>query len=245
MKKTCLNCGAEFETKSHRAKFCDNNNKCKVAYNRKADKTTPKLEPHNTYLDPNNPSEAEIRRDKVNKLLIAKGLPPVILGRDIPPIEFISSGIAEIDQITGGFPKNRITEVFGMKGVGKTSLMSKILTKSAPTLKIFYVDTENSLHGDHPNIEVFSEYILEDIEGMVADVLDSNEYDLIIVDSVASMIPRAEVEGDEGEAHMGLKARLMSQWMRKINPHLHGKKAAVVFINQQRESMNPYGPREK
>lgn len=220
----CIVCDKEFEGRSD-AKFCSGS--CRVKDNRQKKKAG--LPPDNKMSD-------------MNKILQAAGLPPLVRASDLPPVTFISSGIPEIDAMTGGFPRNRITEIFGMKGVGKTALMTKILNKSLADLKVFYVDTENAMRGDHPNIEVFSDYILESVEKAVSKALDTDNYDMIIVDSVASMIPRAEVEGDEGEAHMGLKARLMSQWMRKINPHLHGKKAAVVFINQQRESMNPYGP---
>lgn len=180
----------------------------------------------------------------INKRLANRGLPLAIKASDLPPIEFISSGIAEIDQMTGGFPKNRITEIFGMKGVGKTALMAQILSKNLPTLKVFYIDSENAMRGDHPNMKAYSTYILENAEAAVSDALDTDAFDVIIVDSVASLVPRAEIEGEEGEAHMGLKARLMSQWMRRINPHMHGKKAAVVFINQQRETMDLYGPKK-
>ena len=176
---------------------------------------------------------------QINKLMKEKGLPEITRGT--PKVEFISSGIEEIDKLTGGFPRKRITEIFGLKGVGKTQLMSRILKQSLPDVSIYYVDTENALEID--GIDTLNENILERVEEAVEVAMQSN-YDLIIVDSVASMIPWAEMEGEAGDAHMGLKARLMGQWMRKINFHLSKSNTALVFINQQRETMNPYGAKK-
>lgn len=179
--------------------------------------------------------------DDLNKELISKGLPPTIRGSEMPKIEFVSSGIKEIDEMTGGFPRNRVSEVFGLKGVGKTQLMTRII-ESLPDLRIYYVDTENALSFPPDNVHILNEYILEKVEEGVSSALTKG-YDLIVVDSIASMVPRAEVEGDAGDAHMGLKARLMSQWMRRVNMSLSKSGTALVFINQQRDSMNPYVPR--
>lgn len=178
----------------------------------------------------------ESKTRKINEELKEKNLPTLMNGSAVKT-EFISTGITEIDDMTGGFPKRKITEIYGMKGVGKTALVTKLFNADS---KILYVDTENALGEVPSNVTKISEYILEDVERAVHTLL-GKDYDMIVVDSVASMIPRAEVEGDEGDAHMGLKARLMSQWMRKVNMYLSKSNAALVFINQERETMNAFG----
>lgn len=161
----------------------------------------------------------------------------VVKGNKLPPLEFISSGIPEIDAITGGFPRKRISEIFGMKGVGKTALMSRITSNG---LKVFYVDTENAMTEAGENVDVLSEEMLEDVEEKVAQAL-TKKYDLIVVDSVASMSIRAELEGEMTEMQMGGKARSMGKWMRRIIGPLRETTAAVVFVNQERESLASWG----
>lgn len=213
----CIVCGSEFKSKRLDAKTCSA--KCRVTLSRKSER--------GSVTD-------------INKLLKAKGLQGVIKGSELPPISFVTSGIKELDELTGGFPRKRITEIFGLKGVGKTTLMTGIIN-AVPDLKVFYVDAENALTKVPDNIEVFNEFGLERVSEAVEVVLQTNDYDLIVIDSVAALLPWAEMEGDAGDAHMGLKARLMGQWMRRINYWLSKTDTAVVFINQQRETMNPYG----
>lgn len=213
--KKCEVCGTEFEAKG-RQKFCSE--ACKQKNKRTGDNSL----------------------DKLNAKLKELGSTAVaVKGSDVPPIEFVTSGILEIDELTGGIPKSRITEIFGLKGVGKTFLAKKIM-RNMKDLKILYIDTENALTDPPENVTTVPEYQLEAVADMVNDSL--GQYDVVIIDSVASLIPRAEIEGEQGDAHMGLKARSMGQWMRRINPYLNGSGTAVLFINQQRESMNPYGP---
>lgn len=178
---------------------------------------------------------------EINKLLVEAGLEPAMRGSEVPKLEFISSGISEIDEITKGFPRKRITEIFGLKGVGKTQLAMRII-KALPDLNIFYVDTENGLSEVPENVTRINEILLEKVSAAV-DVALQKHYDLIVVDSIASILPRAELEGEAGETQMPLKAKLMSQWMRRINYHLAKSNAAVLFINQLRESPNPYVPK--
>lgn len=245
MKKNCLFCSKEFEAQRSTAKF--DTPKCKLDYNR--GHSTPKNSvsdnSSNDTVIPPSVTDQDKRIKKINALLAEKGLPPVVRASELPKLEFVPSGIPEIDELTGGFPRGRITEIYGMQGVGKSSLMLQIL-KRIPELKIYYVDAESAVsshyHGNSQNVEFEEEYLLEKVAESVEVVIQSNFYDLIIVDSVANLIPWAEMEGASGDAHMGLKARLMGQWMRKLTPYLHKSKAAIVFINQQRETMNMYGP---
>lgn len=258
---TCLNCGDEFTAKRSTAKYCSPY--CRIQANRglttnhphgaaaeslQKQRTDPNYTARNRVMKDGKPfvqpdlSAARKRVEKINDELEAKGLPrSVRLGADIPPLEFISSGIPEIDAMTKGFPRKRVTEIFGLKGVGKTSLMLRILN-ALPDLDIYYIDAENGIPDTPPNVVVDTEHVLEHVVHAVEREL-ANGHDLIVIDSVASLVPRAEVEGDSGDMHMGLKARLMSQWMRRINFHLSKSDTAVVFINQQREAMDMYGPK--
>lgn len=231
--QNCLICGKDITDKRQGSKTCSP--KCRVTLNRQEDNNRGSV----TDIPPKKSKDVTHKLTKINALLAAKGLPPVIRASELPPITFVTSGIEEIDKLTGGFPRKRITEIFGLKGVGKTALMTRIV--NSVSLRVFYIDTEAALVQVPDNVEILNQYLIEEIEDAVEAALQDN-YDLIVIDSVASMIPRAEVEGDPGDMHMGLKARLMSQWMRRINYHMRDSSAAVVFINQQRESMNPYGP---
>lgn len=221
----CTICNKDFEGRAD-AKYCSPS--CRKKASRGTQKISPPLKNKPTKNKKSNILEDYLATQHIS----------IRKGSELEPIEFISSGIKEIDEITGGFPRKRITEIYGMKGVGKTALMSRMLDVEHT---ILYIDTENALVDVPENIHVIREYMLEAVAEIVEVALQSNAYDVIVIDSVASMVPRAEVEGEAGEAHMGLKARLMGQWLRKINPHLIKSKSAVVFINQQRETMSSYG----
>lgn len=225
----CIICNKDFEGRVD-AKYCSTT--CRVKANR-ATKQKGGVENKVPKKNTRPKTKANLLEEYLDRQHIT-----IRKGSELEPVEFISSGIKEIDGMTGGFPRKRITEIYGMKGVGKTALMSRMLDVEHTVL---YIDTENALVNVPENIHVIREYMLEDVSEIVEVALQSDAYDVIVIDSVASMVPRAEIEGETGEAHMGLKARLMGQWLRKINPHLNKSKSAVVFINQQRETMSAYG----
>lgn len=168
---------------------------------------------------------------------------------EIGPVSFVSSGIEEIDELTGGFPRARITELYGKTAVGKTFIMTKCLVAMSESSKVLYIDAENALNiervkelgGDSKKIEVSSEYMLEEVADLVLDSIE--KYDIIIVDSVAGLIPRTEHDGDIGSANIGIKAKLIHQWMRKMVGKLGKSKCAVVLVNQLRESPDMYTPK--
>lgn len=232
----CLTCGKDFVPKRKTARFCSVT--CRVKTNQLKNLIDPVQDETQKTI-----SAAREAMESLNLKLAAKGLPLMVMGSDLPPLHFITSGVPEIDAMTHGFPRQKITEIYGPKGVGKTTLMSRLVA-SLPDLKICYIDAEGGLPTPPDNVTVNTEHILERAQDIVESALEDNKYDLIVVDSVASLVPRAEVEGEAGDAHMGLKARLMSQWMRRIHLYLSKSNTAVVFINQQRESMNPYGPQK-
>lgn len=159
-------------------------------------------------------------------------------------VELIPSGALSIDiALGGGYPKGRIIEIYGPESSGKTTLALHAIAeiqKNGGTAafidaehaldpayaKRLGVDTENLLISQPDN----GEQALEIVETLVR----SNAVDLIVVDSVAALVPQAEIDGDMGDSHMGLQARLMSQALRKLTGIINKSKATVVFINQIR-----------
>lgn len=165
---------------------------------------------------------------------------------DLAKVEFITTGFPELDKIVM-FPRQRISEVYGLQAVGKTSLVLKsIAGLTQAGHKVLFIDVENTFNQDRAvefgvnlkNLSMSDEAIVEH----VADIVEENlgNFDAIIVDSVAAMIPRAEAEGEYGDAMIGLKARLMGQFMRRIVVKLAKSNCALIFINQLRENIALY-----
>lgn len=196
-------------------------------------------------------------RERMNARLEAKGLP--LIQSEMPPVEFVRTGYQELDELTaehdslgwGGFPRKHITEIYGTPGAGKTSLMKQII-RFNPELKVLYIDVENGLTNAPPNIMLMKVVILEDIAEIVCQALDTDEFDLIVIDSVAFMISQKEKEDDK-EAMMS-HAKAMGRFIRRTNAYLrqHGDNGklkdspgtAVLFINQLRDTGNSFGVRE-
>ena len=159
-------------------------------------------------------------------------------------VELIPSGALSLDlALGGGYPKGRIIEIYGPESSGKTTLTLHAIAeiqKQGGTAafidaehaldpayaKKLGVDTDNLLVSQPDN----GEQALEIAETLVR----SNAVDLIVVDSVAALVPQAEIEGEMGDSHMGLQARLMSQALRKLTGIINKSKATVIFINQIR-----------
>ena len=165
----------------------------------------------------------------------------------VAPIEFVSSGIPEIDELTNGYPRARVTQVYGLSSVGKTSLMVKCMAEVSKKEKILYIDVENAINvdrfiaqgADPKRIDYASASVLEDVCELIRENIA--KYDLIVLDSVAMLVPRAEHEGETGEQFVGLKPRLLGQWLRQIEGDLANTKCALILINQMRRSMEMYG----
>lgn len=172
--------------------------------------------------------------------------------KEIEPIDSISTGSLGLDIALGigGVPKGRIIEVYGPESSGKTTLALQIIAQSQKqggvcafidaehALDVKYagnlgVDTEN-LFVSQPD---FGEQALEIVETLAR----SGAVDLIVVDSVAALTPKAEIDGDMGDQHVGLQARLMSQALRKLTSVLHKMNTTVIFINQIRMKIGMMG----
>lgn len=159
-------------------------------------------------------------------------------------VELLPSGALSLDlALGGGYPKGRIIEIYGPESSGKTTLTLHAIAEMQKTggtaafidaehaldpayARKLGVDTDNLLVAQPDN----GEQALEICETLVR----SNAVDLIVVDSVAALVPQAEIEGDMGDSHMGLQARLMSQALRKLTGIINKSKATVIFINQIR-----------
>ncbi len=161
---------------------------------------------------------------------------------------FISTGAVSLDYALGigGVPRGRVVEIFGPESSGKTTLTLQIIAEAQKLGGMAaFVDAEHALDAqyakklgvDLDNLLVSQpdngEQALEIVEVLVR----SNGVDVVVVDSVAALVPRAEIEGEMGEAQMGLQARLMSQALRKLTGAVSKSKTCLIFINQLREKI--------
>lgn len=183
----------------------------------------------------------------------------VMLLGEQPKVGFdvISSGSMQIDDIIGigGYPKGRIIEIFGPESSGKTTLALHAIAQAQSAGGICaFIDAEHALD------PIYAKKLGVDIEGLIISQPDFGEQaldiaemlirsgavDIVVVDSVAALVPKAELEGDMGDVHVGLQARLMSQALRKLASIVHKSNTALFFINQIRQNISTmsFGPRE-
>jgi recombination protein RecA len=166
----------------------------------------------------------------------------------IVPISVISTGSISFDAAlgVGGFPRGRVIEVFGPESSGKTTITLQVIAEAQKTGGMAaFVDAEHALDPayakklgvDVDNLLVsqpdYGEQALEITEALVR----SNAIDVLVVDSVAALVPKAELDGEMGDSHMGLQARLMSQALRKLTGTVSKSRTCLVFINQIREKI--------
>jgi len=161
-------------------------------------------------------------------------------------VKTISTGLLSLDLAlgVGGLPRGRVIEIYGNEASGKTSLALNLVKEvQKQGGKAVYVDAEHALDDEYARdkIGVDLDKLItvkpdcgEDALNIVQSLVESAEVDLIIVDSVASLVPKAEVEGDMGDVHMGLQARLMSQALRKLTSIVSKTNTCLIFINQTR-----------
>jgi recombination protein RecA len=172
------------------------------------------------------------------------------MGADTPRerVVAIATGAINLDAATGigGVPRGRITEIFGPESSGKTTLSLHLVANVQKAGGVAaYVDAEHAL-----DVE-YTRKLGVDIENLLVSQPDTGEQgleiveilvrsgavDLVVIDSVAALVPKAEIEGDMGDSHVGLQARLMSQALRKLAGSINRSNTAVVFINQLREKI--------
>ena len=164
-------------------------------------------------------------------------------------VERTSSGRLSIDlPFGGGTPNGRIIELYGPESSGKTTIALHIAStfqKKQPKKLVAFLDYEHSFD------KVYAEKLGVDIDNLVFaqpthaeqglqgvdDLLDTNDYSLIIIDSIAAMVPKKELEGDIGDSSIGVQARIMSQTLRKITGKANTTKTTIIFTNQMREKI--------
>jgi recombination protein RecA len=166
----------------------------------------------------------------------------------IVPIAVISTGAISFDAAlgVGGFPRGRVVEIFGPESSGKTTIALQVIAEAQKTGGMAaFVDAEHALDPgyakklgvDVDNLLVsqpdYGEQALEIVEALVR----SNSIDVLVVDSVAALVPKAELDGEMGDSHMGLQARLMSQALRKLTGTVAKSRTCLIFINQIREKI--------
>ena len=170
--------------------------------------------------------------------------------------EAIATGSLALDMALGigGIPKGRVTEIFGSESAGKSTLAIHIMAETQKAGGIAaYVDVEHAMDPTYAancglnldNLLIAQPDSAEQALDITEQLVRSGAVDAIVVDSVAALVPQAEIEGDMGDAHVGLQARLMSQALRKLTSTIHRSRTAVIFINQLREKIGiAYGSPE-
>ena len=162
--------------------------------------------------------------------------------------EVIPTGSLTLDMAlgVGGIPKGRVTEIYGTESAGKSTLAIHIMAETQiGGGTAAYIDVEHAMDPQYAgNCGLDMESLLiaqpdsaEQALDITEQLVRSGAIDTVVIDSVAALVPRAEVEGDMGDTHVGLQARLMSQALRKLTSTIHHSKTAVVFINQIREKV--------
>ncbi|MEJ5927073.1 recombinase RecA [Corynebacterium sp. H128] len=165
-----------------------------------------------------------------------------------PPIQVISSGNTSIDIALGigGFPRGRVVEIYGPESSGKTTVALHAVAQAQRAGGIAaFIDAEHALDPDYARkLGVDTDQLLvsqPDTGEQALEIADmlvrSGAIDIIVIDSVAALTPKAEIEGEMGDSHVGLQARLMSQALRKMTGALYNSGTTAIFINQLREKI--------
>lgn len=177
-----------------------------------------------------------------------KGSVLMLGSRAALPVEVISTGSLAIDNAlgAGGFPRGRVVEIFGPESSGKTTLALHVIAEAQRNGgAAAFIDAEHALDPNYAaNLGVdienlivsqpdYGEQALEIAQALVG----SQAVDVIVIDSVAALTPKAEIEGEMGDSHMGLQARMMSQALRKLTASVSRANTCLVFINQLREKI--------
>jgi recombination protein RecA len=202
-------------------------------------------------MDDKKQKALELALKQIDKQF-GKGALVKLNDKDIEPIEAIPTGSFGLDLALGigGIPKGRITEIYGPESSGKTTLALSIIAQAQKQGGIAaFIDAEHALdviYAKHIGVDVdnllvsqpdYGEQALEIVETLAR----SGAVDIIVVDSVAALTPKAEIEGNMGDAQVGVQARLMSQALRKLTAAIHKMNTTVVFINQIRMKIGMMG----
>lgn len=164
------------------------------------------------------------------------------------PIEAISTGSLSLDTAlgVGGIPRSRITEIYGSESSGKTTIALHVIAEAQKKGGLaLFVDAEHALDTEYAQrlgVDIDRLYVAQPTTGEEAlEIMDSmiksGAMDIVVLDSVAALVPKNEIEGDMGDSHVGLQARMMSQALRKLGGTVNKTSTSVIFINQIREKI--------
>ncbi|MDR0666326.1 MAG: recombinase RecA [Campylobacteraceae bacterium] len=202
-------------------------------------------------MDENKKKALELTLKQIDKAF-GKGAMVRLGDKEFEPIDSISTGSLGLDIALGigGVPKGRVIEIYGPESSGKTTLALQIIAQAQKKGGICaFIDAEHALDVkyaknlgvDVDNLLVSQPDFGEQALDIVETVARSGAVDVIVIDSVAALTPKNEIEGDMGDQHMGLQARLMSQALRKLTGILHKMQTTVIFINQIRMKIGVVG----
>ena len=202
-------------------------------------------------IDENKKKALELAIKQIDKAF-GKGALVRLGDKVVEPIASISTGSIGLDLALGigGIPQGRIIEIYGPESSGKTTLSLQIIAEAQSKGSICaFVDAEHALDVKYAgNLGVDIENLLvsqPDFGEQALDIVEtlarSGAVDVIVVDSVAALTPKSEIEGDMGDTHVGLQARLMSQALRKLTAVVHKMNTTVIFINQIRMKIGTMG----
>ncbi len=202
-------------------------------------------------IDENKKKALELAIKQIDKAF-GKGALVRLGDKVVEPIASISTGSIGLDLALGigGIPQGRIIEIYGPESSGKTTLSLQIIAEAQSKGSICaFVDAEHALDVKYAgNLGVDIENLLvsqPDFGEQALDIVEtlarSGAVDVIVVDSVAALTPKSEIEGDMGDSHMGVQARLMSQALRKLTAVVHKMNTTVIFINQIRMKIGTMG----
>jgi recombination protein RecA len=166
----------------------------------------------------------------------------------IVPVSVISTGSISLDAAmgVGGFPRGRINEIFGPESSGKTTIALQVIAEAQKAGGIAaFIDVEHALDPgyarklgvDVDNLLVSQPDYGEQALEITSHLISSGQIDVLVVDSVAALVPKSELDGEMGDSHMGLQARLMSQALRKLTGSVSKSRTCLIFINQIREKI--------
>ena len=185
----------------------------------------------------------DLAMDQIEKQF-GKGAIMHLNGGKMMDVETIPTGSLSLDiALGGGVPKGRIIEIYGPESSGKTTLSLHVVAEVQKSGGVAaFIDAEHALDPSYAKrLGVDTEKLLvsqpdsgEQALEIVETLVRSNAVDIVVIDSVAALVPQAEIEGDMGDSHMGLQARLMSQALRKLTAIISRSKCTVIFINQLR-----------
>jgi len=202
-------------------------------------------------MDQNRQKALELALKQIDKTF-GKGALVKLGERQIEPIASIPTGSLGLDMALGigGVPKGRIIEIYGPESSGKTTLALQVIAEAQKQGGVAaFIDAEHALDVyyaknlgvDVDNLLVSQPDFGEQALDIVETLARSGAVDVIVVDSVAALTPKAEIEGEMGDAHVGLQARLMSQALRKLTGVVHKMNTTVIFINQIRMKIGQMG----